>query len=190
MAMVRLIPTMQYLRKRKATCLPGTYSWKHKVERVLWPQQRMSECKALSSSRRRPLPLSCIWLAPTVPQFTDEDDREGRVHLQQDGAPSLYFGEVREHLSTCFPDRWIGRAALTPRSQDLTPLDWFFLMGICWKIECSYHLLPANVVEFRTQINATVAEVTPKMLRRTQNVARNWLQVGRLPHYQWKSQWT
>jgi hypothetical protein len=46
------------------------------------------ECTALSSSRRRPLPVSCIWISSSSssPQL-DEDDQEGRIHFQQDGAP-------------------------------------------------------------------------------------------------------
>jgi hypothetical protein len=45
-----------------------------------------------------------------IPQL-DEDDQEGRIHLQQDGAPPHYLEEVREYLSTRLPGRWIGRAA-------------------------------------------------------------------------------
>ena len=62
----------------------------------------------------------------------DEDDQEGRIQFQQDGAPPHYLGEVREYLNTRFPGRWIGRAApiaWPPRSPNLTPLDFFF-MGI------------------------------------------------------------
>ena len=44
-----------------------------------------------------------------IPQL-DEDDQEGRIHFQQDGAPPHYLGEVREYLNTRFPGRWIGRA--------------------------------------------------------------------------------
>jgi hypothetical protein len=49
--------------------------------------------------------------APTVPHSTDEDDQEGRIHFQKDGAHPHYLGEVREYLNTRFPGRWIGRAA-------------------------------------------------------------------------------
>jgi hypothetical protein len=66
-----------------------------------------------------------------IPQL-DEDDQEGRIHFQQDGAPPRYLGEVREYLNTCFPGRWTGRAApiaWPPCSPDVTPLD-FFIMEI------------------------------------------------------------
>jgi hypothetical protein len=33
----------------------------------------------------------------------DEDDQEGRIHFQEDGAhPPHYLGEVREYLNTRF----------------------------------------------------------------------------------------
>ena len=100
-----------------------------------------------------------------IPQL-DEDDQEGRIHFQQDGAPPHYLGEVREYLNTRFPGRWIGRAApiaWPPRSPDLTPLD-FFLWGFV-KDQVFVPPLPANVVELRTRITAAVAKVTPEMLR-------------------------
>jgi hypothetical protein len=62
-----------------------------------------------------------------IPQL-DEDDQEGRIHFQQDGAPPHYIEELREYLSTRFLGLWIGRAApitWSPRSPDLTPLDFF-----------------------------------------------------------------
>jgi hypothetical protein len=63
----------------------------------------------------------------------DEDDQEGHIHFQQDGAPPHYLEEVHEYLNTHFPDQWIGGAALIawpPRSPDHTPLDlllWGFV---------------------------------------------------------------
>jgi hypothetical protein len=91
----------------------------------------------------------------------DEDDKEGRIHFQQDG-----LGEVREYLTTRFPGRCNGRAApiaWPPRSPDLTPLD-FFLYGFD-KNRLFVPTLSANLVELRTRITAPVAEVTPEMLR-------------------------
>jgi hypothetical protein len=58
----------------------------------------------------------------------DEDDQEGHIHFQQDGAPPHYLEAVREYLNTRFSGRRIGRAA---------PIAWpprytsgFFLLGI------------------------------------------------------------
>ncbi|PNF42433.1 hypothetical protein B7P43_G10117, partial [Cryptotermes secundus] len=100
-----------------------------------------------------------------IPQL-DEDDQEGRIHFQQDGASPHYLGEVHEYLNTCFPGQWIGRAApiaWPPRPPDLNPMD-FFLWGFV-KDRVFVQPLPANVVELRTRITASVAEVTPEMLR-------------------------
>ena len=94
-----------------------------------------------------------------IPQL-DEDDQEGRIHFQQDGAPLHYLGEVREYLNTRFPAAPI---AWPPRSPDLTPMD-FFLWGFV-KDQVFAPPLPANVVELRTRITAAVAKVTPEMLR-------------------------
>jgi hypothetical protein len=63
-----------------------------------------------------------------IPQL-DEDDEEGRIHFQQDGAPPHYLEEVREYVNTLFPGLWIGRAApiaWPPHSPDLI----IFLMAI------------------------------------------------------------
>jgi hypothetical protein len=42
-----------------------------------------------------------------IPQLGD-DDQEGRIHFQQDGALPHYLEEVREELNTRFPGWWIG----------------------------------------------------------------------------------
>jgi hypothetical protein len=95
----------------------------------------------------------------------DEDNQEGRIHFQQDGAPPHYLEEAREYLNTRFPGRWIGRVApiaWPPRSPDLTPLD-FFLWGFV-KDRVLVPPLPANFAELRTRITASIAEVTPEMI--------------------------
>jgi hypothetical protein len=79
------------------------------------------------------------------PQF-GEEDHEGRLHFQQDGAPPRYHRDVHKCLKTVFPGRWIGRAAPIPwpsRSPDLTALE-FLLWGF---VEGGVYVptLPANV---------------------------------------------
>jgi hypothetical protein len=93
-----------------------------------------------------------------IPQL-DEDDQEGRIYFQQDGAPPHYIEEVREYLNTRFPGRWIGRAApiaWPPRSLDLTPLEFFSFLGDSLNIECSYHLYlqmsPSSELELLPQL--------------------------------------
>jgi hypothetical protein len=99
-----------------------------------------------------------------IPQ--SDVDYQGRIHFQQDGVPSHYLSEVCEYLWTYFPGRQISRAvpiAQPPRSPDLHP--WIFSYGGYVKDQVFVPPLPANVIELLTRITATVAEVTPDMLR-------------------------
>jgi hypothetical protein len=60
-----------------------------------------------------------------IPQL-DADDQEVHIHVQQNGTPPHYLGEVPEYLNTLFSGRWIAGVApiaRPPRSPDLTPLD-------------------------------------------------------------------
>jgi len=53
------------------------------------------------------------------------------IIFQQDGAPSPWGSDVGRFLDAAFPNRWIGRDGPTPwspRTPDITPLD-FFLWG-------------------------------------------------------------
>ncbi|PNF18244.1 hypothetical protein B7P43_G16457, partial [Cryptotermes secundus] len=107
-----------------------------------------------------------------IPQL-DEDDQEGRNHIQQDGAPPHYLGEVREYLNARFPRRWIGRAApiaWPPRSSDLTPLV-FFLWGFVTVGEV-VPPLPANVVELRTRITGGTSAALPMEVGLNHNYPR------------------
>jgi hypothetical protein len=63
-----------------------------------------------------------LYVVPQLPPQTT---------LQQDGAPPRFYHHVRNHLDKEMAGRWIGRGgpiAWTPRSPDLTLLD-FFLWG-------------------------------------------------------------
>ncbi|CAI6345680.1 unnamed protein product [Macrosiphum euphorbiae] len=54
--------------------------------------------------------------------------RENR-YFQQDGAPAHNDIIVKKYLDEIFPNRWIGTHGVIPwpaRSQDLTPLDFFY----------------------------------------------------------------
>jgi hypothetical protein len=90
-----------------------------------------------------------------IPQL-DEDD-QGHIHFQQDGAPVRYLVEVLEYLSTRFPGRCNGQAApiaWPPRSPDLTPFDCF-LWGFVTDL-VSVPPLRANIAGPRTRITAPV----------------------------------
>jgi hypothetical protein len=70
-----------------------------------------------------------------LPQLQEDSDN---FILQQDGAPPHFHLEVRRHLNTTLPQRWIGRTSRCngdsalipwpPRSPNLTPCD-FFIWG-------------------------------------------------------------
>ena len=66
------------------------------------------------------------------PQFeTFEQEIVSRVIFMQDGAPPHFSCFVTDVLNERFPDAWIGRGGpipWSPRSPDLSPLD-FFLWG-------------------------------------------------------------
>jgi hypothetical protein len=110
-----------------------------------------------------------------IPQL-NEDEQEGRIHFQLDGAYPPYLEEVSEYFNTRFPGRWIGRAepmAWPSRFPDLTSLD-FSLRGFV-KDRVFVPRLPANVAEHRTRITAAVAEVTPEVLRSVwQDIDYRW----------------
>ncbi|KAJ8888863.1 hypothetical protein PR048_008357, partial [Dryococelus australis] len=56
--------------------------------------------------------ISCLYILQQCLNFQLEDDQEGHIQFQQDGAPSHFLGEVLESLNN---RRWIGRA---------TPIAW------------------------------------------------------------------
>ena len=50
------------------------------------------------------------------------------MYFQHDGAPPHYTRHVRDYLNESFPNRWLGRGgpvARSPRSPDITPLDYY-----------------------------------------------------------------
>jgi hypothetical protein len=110
-----------------------------------------------------------------IPQL-DENDQDGRIHFQLDGAPPHYLEEVCEYVSTGFPDRWIGRAepiAWPPRSPDLKTLDFFSWVFV--KDRAFLPPLSANAAELRTRITAAVAQVTSEILRSVwQDIDYRW----------------
>jgi hypothetical protein len=99
-----------------------------------------------------------------IPQLNEDD--QGRIHFQQDGAPPHYLAEVHEYLNTLSPYQRIGKVVLIawpPRSPHITPLD--FLLCEFIKDQVFVSPVPANVLELRTQIIAAIAKVIPEMIR-------------------------
>ena len=101
--------------------------------------------------------------------------------FQQDGAPPYFALHVRDHLNECFPQKWIGRGgptAWSPRSPDLTPLDFFFF-GIhkrhCVQ-DCSGRFGGYASENCRCLCNCDSRVVTKHM-------ARTWISPGDLSCY-------
>ena len=66
----------------------------------------------------------------------DFEDKEDESYIHQDGAPPFYHRDVRSFHDYILPNRWIGWRGFieyTPRSPDLTPLDFFY--GDTYKTE-------------------------------------------------------
>jgi hypothetical protein len=98
--------------------------------------------------------------------------RRASRELQQDGAPPHFHLEVRSHLSTTLPQRWIGRTSnedstlipWPPRSPDLTP-GGVFLWGYV-KDKVYVPPLPRDLPELRQRIVAAVDTIDVDMLQR------------------------
>jgi hypothetical protein len=87
--------------------------------------------------------------------------------FQQDGAPPHYANTVKAFLDQQFPGKWIGRRgpiAWSPRSPDLTPLD-FFIWG--YIKDLVYQTKVEDVAELCRRIAAACETITPVMLQNT-----------------------
>ncbi|PSN58196.1 hypothetical protein C0J52_06008 [Blattella germanica] len=97
------------------------------------------------------------------------------VVYQQDGAHPHFAIIVRDYLNETFPGRWICRASprlWTPRSPDLTPMD-FLVWGF---IESKVYQVKINGLEqLRNLIFAAAEQITPDMLARVfRATERRW----------------
>lgn len=84
--------------------------------------------------------------------------------FQQDGAPAHNSREVRQYLYEQFPGRCIatyGDVLWSPRSPDLTPLD-FFMWG--YLKNYVYERNFENEVELQDLVNEAINSITPHML--------------------------
>jgi hypothetical protein len=96
-----------------------------------------------------------------LPQLQEDSDN---FTLQQDGAPPQFHLELRRHLNTTLPQRWIGRrsrcnegSALIPRpprSPELTK--WKFFLWGYGKDNVYVSPLPTDLPELRQRIVAAV----------------------------------
>jgi hypothetical protein len=88
--------------------------------------------------------------------------------FQYDGAPAHFSVQTQQHLSTQFPDRWLGcggPVSWPARSLDLNPLD-FFLWGHLKEIV--YRDLVTDIEDLTAKFHAAVVTIDADMLRRVQ----------------------
>ena len=103
------------------------------------------------------------WLLPKMPR--------GRV-FQQDCAPPHWALVTRDFLNQSLPNKLISRASdedaalihWSPRSPDLTPLD-FYLWGFI-KTKVYTSPMPKNLTQLRQRIKSVIEEITPATLKR------------------------
>ena len=90
------------------------------------------------------------------------------IIYQHDGAPPHWGSVVRQFLDEKFPDRWIGRdepIPWSPRSPDITPLDFFFFWGY---IKDRVFVTPVRDIEtLKARIADVASSVTEQMLDNT-----------------------
>jgi hypothetical protein len=102
-----------------------------------------------------------------------ENNIEGEVWFQHDGAPGHYSTEVINYLNICFPEHWIGRRGTIDwpaRSPDLTPLD-FFLWG--YGKSCVYKSRPQTIDELKERILQAFENISGELLVRVNNEIYN-----------------
>ncbi|GBO08559.1 hypothetical protein AVEN_141635-1 [Araneus ventricosus] len=88
------------------------------------------------------------------------------VTSQQDGGPPHYCNIVREFLDTTFPQRWIGRGAVTawpPRSPDIKPLDFCLWGSVKQHV---YSECTNDINHLKHRITDVIYSVTPDVLTR------------------------
>jgi hypothetical protein len=90
-----------------------------------------------------------------------------RMWLQIDGTPVHFGRAVRDWCDEVYPEGWMGRGhvACPPRSQDITPVD-FFLWGY---LKDKVYATPPNNRDDLIQITiAAAADIVQGMLQRIQ----------------------
>ncbi|XP_076659903.1 uncharacterized protein LOC143363191 [Halictus rubicundus] len=109
----------------------------------------------------------CDFLKNHLPALLEDVPLHVRREMwfQQDGAPPHFAIITRQFLNEKFGNKWIGRGGprqWTPRSPDLTPLD-FFLWGYV-KDKVMFEP-PTTKEDMKQRIRDACASVTPEMLK-------------------------
>lgn len=95
-------------------------------------------------------------------------EQRRQMFFQHDGAPPHATLRTRQVLDASYPDRWIRRGGpihWSPRSPDLTPLD-FFLCGTIKQYIYREHINSRE--ELQEKIIEAFATVTPEMVHNAQ----------------------
>ena len=119
----------------------------------------------INGSRYRTIINEFLW-----PKLEDMD--ADYVYFQQDGATYHTSGETIGLLHEKFPDRMISRNGgynWPPRSNDLTPLDFFLWGFVKDKV---YVDDPQSIQELKEKIRAVIDEIEPQMW---ENVMENFI---------------
>ena len=98
------------------------------------------------------------------------------ITFQHDGASSHFHRAVRDWLDEVFPHKWIGRRGpieWTPRSPDLTPLD-FYLWGF---VKTNVYASKVHTLEdLETRIIDAVRSISQTTLQNTlDETVRRWM---------------
>ena len=117
-----------------------------------------------------------LWFLPKLPN-------NERCIFQQDGAPPHCALATRAFLNDELPGRWIGRCSARdqclmpwpPRSQDVTPLD-FFLWGY---VKDSVYVLPLpqSIEELKDRISAAIETISADLLDQVHSCLRKRLLI-------------
>jgi len=102
-----------------------------------------------------------------------------RVIFMQDRAPPNFSCFVTDILNERFPDAWIGRGGpipWSPRSPDLSPLD-FFLWWYIKNIEYAEKI--RNIQYLQERVTSAIENVTRDMIQKTWQEIEFCLEVSR-----------
>jgi hypothetical protein len=129
-------------------------------------------CATKRTGRPGSLPETVGHVRESFTRSPQKSTRRASGELQQDGAPLHFHLEVRCHLNTTLPQRWIGRTSnedsalipWPPRSPDFTPCDFFFWGYVKDKVYAPP--LPRDLPEPRQRIVAAVDTIDVDMLQR------------------------
>ncbi|KFM73496.1 hypothetical protein X975_18609, partial [Stegodyphus mimosarum] len=99
--------------------------------------------------------------------FSQLEELQPHVFLQQDGAPPHWSTIIRSSLNDHFTGRWIGRGGPVPwppRSPDITPLDIFLWGFVKDKV---YRRRVSNMDDVKARVTTSIASVDADMLTST-----------------------